>query len=182
MDKFKIVNKLDRSFSNKYWMTPTGKLVSMGGKNHVVFAFGVLDRKYNKEEEIYKEMFKLGFIRLYTGYLPNSFTMALYYEYDAERGIKPSQFRELKNIAIENELRLIDDTKFKEINLMENSLNEIPYPGNLGYQEVVTFYMKAHKDGRGDLIKQLNDLLDRNDLELAWNLIQSYTNVTLIKE
>jgi hypothetical protein len=61
-------------------------------------------------------------------------------------------------------------------NTLMRKLYEASYEGNMGFEEIMKFYAKDDKEK----IKQFEDLLQQNQIQQAWKLIQQETDVKLV--
>jgi len=58
-------------------------------------------------------------------------------------------------------------------------LGELNYKGNVGIAEVFQFYTKAKEKGDHALIKEIDNLIARNDTKTAWKIILDYLGTSL---
>jgi hypothetical protein len=72
----------------------------------------------------------------------------------------------------------ITDKYYKQIMNYTKKLNfllEIAYQGNVGLHEMAKFFQVATPDE----VKQFEDLMERNDIPNAWELVQKVVGVRL---
>lgn len=57
-----------------------------------------------------------------------------------------------------------------------NCILEAVYQGNMGFEEMLTFYRKASDED----IRRMEKLLSKNKFALAWNLLKKVTGIKLM--
>jgi hypothetical protein len=103
---------------SNYWLDPDGNFINVDMSSHLTWAKNYL-KDNNKlitpiEENIYEQMFHMGFIRV------RIIDNTIYFEYSKNRPPTNNQLRILRDSAIESQLSLKDDTIRKDIPLTEN--------------------------------------------------------------
>lgn len=118
----KQLNEITITDTAYFWMDKNAKLYKVPLFGHKRFAADYLkldipDAELGLRGDIYTKMLVLGFIRItvYSGQLQ--------FEYDKKMPPNDSQMKELKDISIENNLWLYDDTRQRTIDIDE-SLNQ----------------------------------------------------------
>ena len=118
----------DSDIYGDYWIFPSGEMKKV--VSHWGWAVGYLvNCNVNRDDlrstgNTYEQMYKRGFIRFLTGPHPNiKNTPTAFIEYSESRPPTNQQWVTIKNLAIENHLKLYDDTHNKDIDLTESLRN-----------------------------------------------------------
>ncbi len=140
LSKFKKEVNENYEGNEYWWMTPTMKFEKVGFQEHHVWAKKYLESigKHREGIDVYKEMYKLGFIRVTKiGYFGNKI---LTYNYDNIYPLSPQKIKALKDWAIEHQcVRIRDDTgRNREEDLLQEIRLEPPVD-TMNIDETMTY-------------------------------------------